>query len=272
MVICAILYVVVDITLESSDSGCFGSLSEKVGYMLSKSRASKFPVVVILPDGNKLMLNVEDLSALSVLIGIYGEDYEMFCRPEKGDVVLDVGAHVGIFSLKAAKSVGSSGLVVAIEPDPVNFRKLVRNIYLNRYQRNVVPLRLALGKCEGYREFYCVSAYRISSTFFIKYVQACSTLEIRKVKTTTLDKLINEPSGNVINFLKVDVEGAERDVVEGGLQSFKNRLIKNFSIAVYHVSRGEQMVLLKRLISYGYHVRLLNGILYGAQIDRNPRL
>jgi len=64
-----------------------------------------------------------------------------YFKPRRGDVVVDVGAHVGKYALVAAKNVGS-GKVIAIEAHPENFNALLKNIHLNGF-RNIIALNVA---------------------------------------------------------------------------------------------------------------------------------
>lgn len=56
--------------------------------------------------------------------------YDFYWSPRMGNVVIDVGAHIGIFTLKSSKLVGEKGIVIAIEPDPNNYRMLLNNTSL----------------------------------------------------------------------------------------------------------------------------------------------
>jgi len=58
--------------------------------------------------------------------------YEQFFSCGEGDSVVDIGAHVGCFTMKAAKAVGNQGLVIAIEPEPENLAMLDENIRRNK--------------------------------------------------------------------------------------------------------------------------------------------
>lgn len=92
----------------------------------------------------------------NVDIGIITRDvwieqvYDRFYCPRNDDVVIDVGAHVGLFTLKVAKKVKK---VVAIEPHPLNYRFLIANITLNGL-KNVIPLKLALSSYSGKAKLY----------------------------------------------------------------------------------------------------------------------
>jgi hypothetical protein len=65
-----------------------------------------------------------------------------------GDVVVDLGAHVGYYTLLAARRVGPEGRVFAFEPNPDNFRLLVKNIESNLYS-NVIPVQKAVSNGRG---------------------------------------------------------------------------------------------------------------------------
>ncbi|HEX6028665.1 MAG TPA: FkbM family methyltransferase, partial [Nitrososphaeraceae archaeon] len=65
-----------------------------------------------------------------------------YFRPKEEDVVVDIGAHIGRYTIIASKRVGANGKVVAIEADPSNFELLNRNIKLNQLT-NVIPLNYA---------------------------------------------------------------------------------------------------------------------------------
>src|SRR5215216_8186406 len=87
-------------------------------------------------------------------------DYEFYCRinkddfkimtiheddiikrftPKEGDVVVDIGAHIGLYTIIASKRVGAKGKVVAVEADPANFEMLNHNIALNNLT-NATPI------------------------------------------------------------------------------------------------------------------------------------
>jgi FkbM family methyltransferase len=54
-----------------------------------------------------------------------------YFRPKEGDMVVDIGAHIGRYTIIASKRVGANGKVIAIEANPSNFEMLKRNIQLN---------------------------------------------------------------------------------------------------------------------------------------------
>ncbi|MBU5574844.1 MAG: FkbM family methyltransferase [Candidatus Aenigmarchaeota archaeon] len=60
------------------------------------------------------------------------EGYFLYNDIKKGDIVIDAGAYIGLFTLYASKKVGKNGLVIAYEPDPENYKNLLENIKLNK--------------------------------------------------------------------------------------------------------------------------------------------
>jgi len=143
--------------------------------------------------------------------------------PEDDHVVIDVGAHMGFFTLKVAKKVKR---VIAFEPDPINFRFLMFNIYLNRFQDKVLAYNLALGERNSQvyldRSKYGLGRVRISDQGSLA------------VKVRTLDTLMNEMSEiERVDLLKIDVEGYEYEVLQGAsktIQKYRPELL----IAAYH--------------------------------------
>jgi len=159
--------------------------------------------------------------------------------PRHGDVVFDVGAHMGFFTVKIARQVSR---VVAFEPDPQNFRFLLTNIKYNNLS-NVQAFNYALGDrdCDVFLE----RGYSFGRTRIAKSDTSY------KVKMKTLDAVIKD-LGTVPDVIKIDVEGFETKVLEGArytLARFKPRLI----IAAYHYARESEEIV-KYLSELGFSV------------------
>jgi hypothetical protein len=91
--------------------------------------------------------------------------YEKFFSPQKEEIVIDGGAHIGLFTIKASKVVGNNGLVIAVEPEPENFNLLCRNLKINSLV-NVIPLKAALGVNPA--EASCFSQYPLVTRYLEK--------------------------------------------------------------------------------------------------------
>ena len=123
----------------------------------------------------------------------------------KNDVVLDVGACTGDFCIIASKKVGVTGAVIALEPDPDNFELLKFNIQRNKCQ-NVTAVNIGVGKEDNQDR-------EIKAPFDKPSRGRISTLE------TILEKI---GVSKKIDFIKMDIEGAEVDVISKSIDTIKH--------------------------------------------------
>jgi len=144
----------------------------------------------------------------------------------KDAVVVDAGAYPGDFSLIAAKN---GCKVIAVEPNPENFRKLQKNIVLNKLENKIILIEKALGSYCGKRRIY-LNEYVTS--FYYK-----SDRE-KEVDVITLDELISNLGINKVDFVKMDVEGAELDVLKGMDEILENGC--KLMIGSYHKVYGKR--------------------------------
>lgn len=130
-----------------------------------------------------------------------------------GDVVVDVGAHVGYYALHAAALVGPAGRVHAFEPVPANARRLHENVALNGFE-NVVVNEAAVSAEAGRRAFGVVEIPGESGWGSLLVAGQERSAEV-EVEVVTLDSYARtaEPQGAAL--VKVDVQGNEMDVLAG---------------------------------------------------------
>jgi FkbM family methyltransferase len=150
--------------------------------------------------------------------------------PKQGDVVIDIGAHIGRYTIIASKRVGTQGKVVAIEAHPGNFEMLNRNIKLNQLT-NVIPLNYAAYSKETKIRLYVPgeeSGYTVYNTIMSN--RAGTEENFVEVNANTLDYLLqlNQIRQEQVKWIKIDVEGAELDVLKGST----NVLSKSKDIAL----------------------------------------
>jgi len=129
-----------------------------------------------------------------------------------GDVVIDIGANIGYYTLIFAKLVGEQGKVFAFEPEPSNFYLLKKNVMTNKYN-NVILEEKAVSNYDGQTKLFLsnsnAGAHRI-------YFSHRVTKNYVQVKVTTLDDYFkNHELKSRISFIKIDVEGAELGTLEG---------------------------------------------------------
>lgn len=130
----------------------------------------------------------------------------------QGGTVVDVGANIGCFSLLAARAVGRSGRVIAVEPEESTFRQLVRNIELNGL-RNITPVKVAVGGTERTVTLH-VNKNKLFSSLFTQVDDRAITGDEQTILITTLPELFRQQEIDDCDYLKLDCEGAEYEIIE----------------------------------------------------------
>jgi FkbM family methyltransferase len=126
-----------------------------------------------------------------------------------GATVVDAGANIGYNTVHAARAVGRSGRIVAVEPAADNVRILRENLALNALD-NVVVHEVALGRTRESRDFFLRGETSAVNSLFRPSVYAAVT-GIERVQVVPLDDLVDGDA----DLVKIDVEGAELDVLGG---------------------------------------------------------
>jgi FkbM family methyltransferase len=134
----------------------------------------------------------------------------------EGDVFYDVGAHIGLLSLVAARMIGTKGEVQAFEAAPENIAAIEQNIQRNRFPQirvNPVAVWSTTGRVSFHRPFLGSLRGAVVSA-------GDSTLDALdcNVEATTLDCFVK--SHHPPNLIKVDVEGAEAEALGGADEVF----------------------------------------------------
>lgn len=132
-----------------------------------------------------------------------------FLRP--GDVFLDCGANIGLFSLAAARLVGDAGQVIAFEPAPDTRLTLLRNVVVNSASQ-VTVLPYALSDHVGWADFVVMGRNGGLSSFAPEKPSEGRTVA---VELAVLDDLLPTALLDRVTMMKVDVEGAEAALLQG---------------------------------------------------------
>jgi FkbM family methyltransferase len=182
-------------------------------------------------------------------------------RLRRGMTVIDVGANIGHYAMVAAAAVGAQGRVVAFEPDPENHAALAANLTLNGFAW-ATPERMALASAPGQATLYRDDANRGGHSLTEANVQRRGGETV--VAVTTLDAYaVEHLSGKRVDFIKIDVQGAEADVLDGAgatLARDKPDLLVEFWPHGIRARGAEPMTLIERMLDLGYRL---------AVIDRN---
>lgn len=183
-------------------SSFHGSLLRKVLQLVPKSA-----VVPVLQGPLKGARWIVGSSQHGCWLGTY-EAYKQLTFKKvisASSVVYDIGANVGFYSLLASRLVGPHGLVYAFEPLPGNVEVLRAHLKLNKV-KNVEVLNLAVSSSNGEANF-APGEYNSLG---------CLAAEGSiRVRTVTLDEIVSSGTARPPNVLKIDVEGAELEVLRG---------------------------------------------------------
>lgn len=130
-----------------------------------------------------------------------------------GSVAMDVGANVGALTFLMAKLVGKDGLVLAVEPGPPTYTRLRNNLELNPSMKEIIRLfNVGLSDKEGVLYWQEDSDNRGNAGLLNNTGLP--------VKVTTIDDLLSQEGVKKLDFVKIDVEGMELEVIKGGIKSF----------------------------------------------------
>lgn len=202
------------------------------------------------PDGIVLWYRAPDLHAINEVCieRVYDRAH---IRP--GDVVLDVGAHIGIFTVYASKKVGESGKVFSFEPEPENLRILKKNVAINGCS-NVQVFPFALSNEEGNIKLFVQELPGRHS------IMGGSPVDIQ-VPVRKLDDVVYELALSRVNVLKIDAEGAESKILSGAK---KTLAISNNVILEVHMKYVTLDSITRILSESGFQCEILYDDPYAA--------
>ncbi len=129
--------------------------------------------------------------------------------------ILDIGAHVGYYSLLAG-SVNNNAVITAVEPTPKTFNNLSENIKRNRYK--VTAYNMALGNSKGSVEMQQPDTMNSGMNF----VKESGAISSASVAMDTLENFYSaQLNGSDIGLMKIDAEGFEYKILQGGMKMFE---------------------------------------------------
>lgn len=135
-----------------------------------------------------------------------------------GDTFLDIGAHIGLFSVVAARLVGKSGKVISFEPTPFTRRVLDQVVRLNRCSEIVEISGDAVSSTDGTTTFFDTGD---TISVMNSLVKTEFSKEGIQVATRTVDSIVRE-KGLVVSSMKIDVEGAELELLRGAVETLRS--------------------------------------------------
>jgi FkbM family methyltransferase len=150
-----------------------------------------------------------------------------------GMIALDIGAHHGLYTLLASKRVGAEGKVVAFEPSPRERKQLSRNVRLN-FCRNVRIQPFALGSKRSQTDLYLVEGGEDGCNSLRPPAVDSETRPVR-VEVYSFDDVAPKLGLTKVDFVKLDVEGGELDVLKGAPGLLRTAPRPVFLVEVYDI-------------------------------------
>ena len=143
--------------------------------------------------------------------------------------MINVGAYIGTYSIRLCK-IAYKGKILSIEPLNDNYLILIYNAKLNNC-KNLYPINMGIWSEEGTKSIFYKSNGMSMATLNVNLIDKQSNFHKNMIKVTTLDKLANSFGLTKIDFIKIDVEGSEYEVLIGAnkvLDITKSVLIETF--------------------------------------------
>ncbi|GHB37294.1 FkbM family methyltransferase [Mongoliitalea lutea] len=233
-------------------------LPKNIGYRLAhyfynfeSPKVQGVDLVIETNQGINCLINTKDLIGWTLFF--FGE-YEKLTNKilldyvKEGDVVIEAGANIGTETLLISKLVGAEGKIFAFEPSPHVFEKLTCNVKLHTIYNNVQLFDCALGEEDSTITFYVFPKKYHNSGIGGKYSNWENTIPIT-VPQLSLDSWAAKHQPNRIDFIKMDIQGAELDLLHGS-----SKLISTYRPKIFLEAQENQAKLFEFLTNKSYTV------------------
>ena len=178
----------------------------------------------------------------------------------KNKIVFDIGAAGGMFTLFFARAVHPNGKVFSFEPNPFSYKELLGNLAVNNFN-NIQTFQLGVGSSE-YKDYIVFDKSSRGTGSLNKKIQAGLTNNSKvtkeEINVVSVDYFILNKGFTLPDFIKIDVEGLEFDVLEGMRNTLKNKKPELF-IELHGATMEEKEVnilkIVKLLKNYKYDIK-----------------
>ncbi len=189
----------------------------------------KLPVIVDLKPGVKYIAYPDSSFGGLVVYTRLPEYYEMkyfdsIIQPS--DIVIDIGVHMGDYSLLAASRI-NTGHVLSFEPSREALRVFNLNITINKYEEKITVYPVVASAQNGYVDFVDNTRSEISHIQFERSLEKTS-----KTKTVKIDDILSKKTYKKVKIAKIDVEGAELFVLRGMEKSLSGHVIEQILVEI----------------------------------------
>ncbi len=189
------------------------SLKDKLKIFFSVLTINQYKPEVSLKNKDGIFFVRKNSADLWMLSTLGEDDLRKYFKLDKG-VFLDIGANVGKYSVILGKQLKDKGKVFSFEPEPSNLQALIKNLKSNNLT-NVKIIPLACSDKKAILNFYINK--NNSGGHSLKY----KTNNKISVEANTLDNLLKPFKLKRVDLMKIDVEGAESDVLKGAIKPLK---------------------------------------------------
>lgn len=204
--------------------------------------------------GEQFSIQLNDPCQYDLVLGIHEPEVVKWIVSDlkEGMTFLDVGANVGYYTLLGARCVGTSGKVVALEPDSEVLANLRRNIEANSVGNVQLVQGAACGTCGKVR------LGRASSSSYSSGLYCQEAVDWIEVPAYSLDALVSQLNVGVVDLVKLDVEGAELETIEGMSNMLSVNRPKVIMELHGHLDETETHPAVQKLKRAGYTVRSIS--------------
>jgi len=152
---------------------------------------------------------------------------------KENDILYDIGANIGLYSLYLGKKLNGKCHIYAFEPEALNLAKLNINIHMNKLSRCIKAYSIALSSKNKISEFYINHfGYGEAAHQFGIPLLDTAPEHVEGSVGLTVDSLVYDYNLPCPNHLKIDVDGLEQDVVEGGKRVISNPAVRSVLVEV----------------------------------------
>ncbi len=231
----------------SNKKSHFSALLRIIRWQIS---SRLMPGLIALPFVNKTYLLTKKgmTSATSAwYCGLYDYEEMNFLKNNlsKGDLFIDIGSNVGVYSILAAST---GARVIAIEPVPESFEILKKNIFLNDFQNLIKPINIAVN---NKKEALYFSSDKGALNHVLKDKDKYNNSI--KINSMDLDEILD---GTNPKFIKIDVEGFETNIINGAEKVLKNKSLSGIIIELIGGGKNygfNEDHLHQKILSYGFN-------------------
>ena len=189
-----------------------------------------------------------------------------------GDVFIDIGANIGLYSLYASKLLGKDGKVISFEPYLTNYNRLKKNVSLNQSE-NIVLEKLAIFQNKTQISMFYddkEANHGMASSYLTEY--SCSEI----VETVSLDVYLKNQSFTSIDLIKIDIEGGEYPALLGmkeTLMKYQPKLLIEIDNEILINTPYTEQQIIHYLSELGYkkYNITINGEITDKAIDNNSK-